>query len=512
MYFWPSTFVGHSPVKGTARTASQSVDAARAAIAAASSAGIEAGLPSGPSIDPSPRITYWAPHGPFAHSPPVTSTVTRIASGAVEGATLGVPTVEGAAMGVAAELEVGAVLTADVETSGVAEGPAAHPATTATRNAPTSSRACMAPGRATTAQGSPRMVSSMRAQDLDPAFAIARGHVESGRLPFAILGVANRDGIVRHEAVDAVVGPRIGANAVCLLASITKPIVATAVLRLAQEGRFSLTAPLGRWLPELDAAGIAPFTAWHVLTHTTGFPDIDLVTMLSQGGGRADLRQRTIAAGQATPPGSTFRYASFTFDLLTDAIERALDTPFDEVLREAVLTPLGLTETGFDMPPPGPNRAPVVYGDLPGSMPRLPGVTDEYAVAAFSSLRLSGGGLWSTARDLLRFGRAFLRGGELDGVRILGGPLVDLMTREVTVHGLGRSADRLTDEHYAIGWGKPGPASAGSPSAFGHGGVTGTRLWVDPEYDLVLVFLSGTWSGADPLMDDVQLAVYGTLD
>ena len=352
----------------------------------------------------------------------------------------------------------------------------------------------------------------MRPQDLDPAFEIARRHVTSGRLPFAIVGIADRDAVVRLDAVDAGVGERIGTNAVCLLASITKPIVATAVMRLAQEGRFSLTAPLGRWLPELDAAGLAPFTAWHVLTHTTGFPDIDLVTLLSQGGGRAELRRLTIAAGQATPPGSAFRYASFTFDLLTDAIERALDTPFDTVLRETVLAPLGMTETGFEMPPAGPRRAPVVYGDLPGSMPRLPGVTDDYAVAAFSSLRLAGGGLWSTAHDLFRFGRAFVRGGELDGVRILGRPLVDLMTREVTVHGLGRSADRLVDEHYAIGWGKPGPTSPGSASAFGHGGVTGTRLWVDPEHDLVFVFLSGTWAGADPLMDDVQIAVYGAID
>jgi CubicO group peptidase (beta-lactamase class C family) len=351
----------------------------------------------------------------------------------------------------------------------------------------------------------------MRAQDLDPAFAIAARHVEEGRLPFAIVAVGKREGLVRLDSTGAPEGRRIGADALCLLASITKPIVATAVMRLAQEGRFPLAAPLNRWLPELDAAGLRPFTAWHVLTHTAGFPDIDLVALLARGGGREELRRETIAAGQATPPGSAFRYASFTFDLLTDAIERALDRPFDELLREIVLDPLRMDDTGFELPPAGPRRAPVVYGDLPGSLPRLPGVTDSYAVEAFSSVRLAGGGLWSTAHDLVRFGRAFLRGGELDGTRILGRPIVELMTREVTVDGLGSSADRLTDEHYAIGWGKPGPTSAGSPSAFGHGGVTGTRLWVDPERDLVFVFLSGTWAGADPLMDDVQLAVYGAI-
>ena len=96
-------------------------------------------------------------------------------------------------------------------------------------------------------------------------------------------------------------------------------------------------------------------------------------------------------------------------------------------------------------------------------------------MAAYSSLHLAGGGLWSTASDLVRFGRAMLRGGELDGVRVLGRPLVDLMTREVTVDGLGSMPDRLVDDHYAMGWGKPGAAAAGSPLAFGHGGGSGTR-------------------------------------
>jgi CubicO group peptidase (beta-lactamase class C family) len=351
----------------------------------------------------------------------------------------------------------------------------------------------------------------MRSPDLDPAFAIARRHVDDGHLPWTIVAVANRDGLVRSQAYGPLDGERVGEHALCLLASITKPIVATAVMRLAQEGRFPLAAPLSRWLPELDAAGVQPFTAWHVLTHTTGFPDIDLVSMLAGGGGRAELRRLTIAAGQATPPGSAFRYASFTFDLLTDAIERALDRPFDDVLRETVLEPLGMADTGFDLPADGSRRAPVVYGDLPGSMPRLPGITEAYAVAAFTSVHLAGGGLWSSAHDLVRFGRAFVRGGELDGVRILGSPLVELMTREVTVNGLGATRDRLTDDHYAIAWGKPGPTSAGSASAFGHGGVTGTRLWIDPALDLVFVFLSGMWAGADPLIDDVQLAVYGSI-
>ncbi len=86
-----------------------------------------------------------------------------------------------------------------------------------------------------------------------------------------------------------------------------------------------------------------------------------------------------------------------------------------------------------------------------------------------------------------------LRDGELDGARVLSRPFVRLMTREVTVGGLGAHEDPLVAHHYALGWGKPGVASPASPASFGHGGASGTRLWVDPEHDLVFAYLSGSW-------------------
>lgn len=347
---------------------------------------------------------------------------------------------------------------------------------------------------------------------LDAPFAIARRQVERGVVPFVVLGIAGADGLVRLDAFDRQDGPRIGSDAVCLLASITKPITATAVMRLASTGRFPLAVPLNRWLPELDAAGLAPFTAWHVLTHTAGFSDIALERLLLAGGGRDEVMRQTIAQGQGWAPGGRFHYTTFTFDLLAEAIARELGRPFDVVLRDEILEPLGMLDTTFDADACGGRRAPVEMGAWDGTLqPLPPGVTVEQAVAGYSSLRLAGGGLFSSAADLLRFGRAMLRGGELDGVRVLGRPMVDLMTREVTGDGLGRTADPLTDEHYALGWGKPGIASPASSSSFGHGGVSGTRLWIDPAHDLVFVYLTGKWGGGREAIDEVLLAVYGAL-
>ena len=352
---------------------------------------------------------------------------------------------------------------------------------------------------------------------LDPvalvtAFAMAARHVETGRVPFAILALAGAEGLVRMEAFPPQDGPRIGTNAVCLLASITKPIVATAVMRLAQTGRFPLTAPLSRWLPELDAAGLAPFTAWHVLTHTTGIADVPWADVIMGRGGRAELIRRTIAAGQGWTPGSQFLYATLTFDLLAEAVARALDRPFDEVLRDELLDPLGMADTTFDHARAGARRAPIRIGRPDDPTYAIPeGTNPELAVATLSPLRLAGAGLWSSTGDLLRFGRAMLRGGELDGVRVLGRPIVALMTREVTVDGLGARPDRLQADHYAVGWGKPGAGDPGSPLAFGHGGLTGTRLWVDPQHDLVGVYLTGSWGDAGEVSDEIRMAVYAAL-
>ncbi|MEI7745806.1 MAG: serine hydrolase [Chloroflexota bacterium] len=348
---------------------------------------------------------------------------------------------------------------------------------------------------------------------LNRAFALAERRVTAGELPFAILAVAGADGLVRMEAYSQAGGTRLGSKAVCLLASITKPIFATLVLRLVADGRFSLEEPLARWLPELAEAGHAPFSAWHVLTHTTGIPDVDIEGLLLGGGTRDDVLRATIAAGQGSVPGSTFLYASSTFDLLAEAVTRATGRPYEELVSELVLEPLGMEDTGFEPFGVGVGRlAPVQFGGSDGSRrPETATVPLDVAVRAFSAMHLAGAGLWSTASDLVRFGRAMLRGGELDGARVLPPRIVELMTREVTVDGLGAAEDRLLDGHYAIGWGKPGAASPASAAAFGHGGISGTRLWIDPAHDLVFVFLSGVWGLAGQVIDDQQLAVYAAL-
>lgn len=378
-----------------------------------------------------------------------------------------------------------------------------------------------APGASDAAGAGAGRVAGMQRQpashaDLDPAFALARAQVERGEAPFVILGVASSERVLRLEAYSPPDVPRIGIDAVCLLASITKPIFATAVVGLVEAGRIDLLTPLGTWAPELVNPSWAPITAWHALTHTSGVHDIELETILRHGGDRADLVHHMRAQPQVTVPGSAFRYTTFTYDLLAEAIGRRLGTPFEDVMAERVLGPLGMTATTFD-PRPDPALAPRMAPVLVGGWEGHDAGDGPAIVAAYTSLHLMGGGLWSTAPDLLRFGRAMLRRGELDGVRVLSPAFVDLMTREVTAPrhvtwgGLGAAANPQEASHYALGWGRSGVSGPASDRAFGHGGATGTRLWIDPEHDLVYVYLSGSWGLPLAPIDAVEHALYAAV-
>src|SRR5690606_3671648 len=140
-----------------------------------------------------------------------------------------------------------------------------------------------------------------------------------------------------------------------------------------------------------------------------------------------------------------------------------------------------------------------------------PGIPYADMLAAFVSLAMPGGGLFSTAEDVARFGRAMLLGGTVDGTRVLGRPFVDLMTRRHTAGGRERGSGRAAP--CGLRWGLPGlgRGSPAGPSSFGHSGVTGSMLVVDPDHDLVIVYLRNEWAAATPLAEEAIQAVYAAV-
>jgi CubicO group peptidase (beta-lactamase class C family) len=337
-----------------------------------------------------------------------------------------------------------------------------------------------------------------RAAVLDDAFALVRAQVDGGLVPAAVLGVADAEGIIRCEGFGTVDGRPLTGQDRFLIASITKPILASAVMQLVEAGRLALDEPVQRIVPEFSpppaqagGPGGEAVTPWHLLTHTSGVGDIDTGLVVRTLPDRAELLRRACTAPLAFTPGGRYAYASDSFYVLGELIRRIDGRDYPAYLSERILVPLGMGDTSFDPFVPADRRVAV---QLPG----FPGDAPDIAVIYSASLEAAGWGLWSSCLDVLRFGRAMLAGGSLDGQRVLAPGTVELMTREHT-QGIVDIDDPSTSPRYGLGWVKPGPEQGlpGSPRAFGHGGATGTRLWVDPAVGLVVVYLMNVWDTSD---------------
>jgi len=325
---------------------------------------------------------------------------------------------------------------------------------------------------------------------LDGVVARLRERVSSGALPAAALAIGDAEGGIRSEtfAADA---RGLSPDSLFFLASVTKPIFATAFMQLIDDGLLSLHDPLVRFIPEFaNAPGKADVTPWHLLTHTSGVPDIMPDTIRRVRPGAAAMTQMAIDAPLGFKPGSRYQYCTATFYLLARVIERLTNDRYTDFLRTRLLEPLGMEST-FD---PRTSRRPAVAVQGVGVDSRL---TRFLVVRYLAAAALPGGGLFGTLEDLLRFGAATLRPRrEGDRYVPLSPSSIEMMATD-QLRGLPGVFDgQERPVHFGLGWGKPTLMRelAGSGSVVSHGGATGTRLWIDSEAGLVIVFFTNQWS------------------
>lgn len=333
---------------------------------------------------------------------------------------------------------------------------------------------------------------------LDAAFSTISDAVSVGQLPSGVLAVASSEGIVRQQSF----GP-VTTDSLFLIASITKSIFAAGVLRLVERGHLLLDEPVATHLPAFGANGKQDVRLWHLLTHTSG---VDEAWVAQQVGRERYRWPRLVEATCAAPlrfrPGSRYEYANPPFVIMAELVERLSGVDHATYLRDNVLAPLGMADTSY-APADSPRVAPVL--DPPWS---------EGHRADWIGLRHPAAGLWSTATDLVRFGQALLGDGELDGYQVLAPATIRAMTRKQTVCVPVASPIGDLQAYYGLGVSKTGPNNASGPSGdlrtaagFGHGGATGTYLWIEPEYDLIFVFLTNRWGQLDAYLKRALNAV-----
>ncbi len=264
------------------------------------------------------------------------------------------------------------------------------------------------------------------------------------------------------------------------LASLTKVLgTTTALAQLVESGRVDLDAPVQRYVPDWIGARKDQVTVRHLLTHTSGLPAFRPYDQQTHN--PDSIATLIFHTELERAPGDSMIYSDIGAFMMGRVIERVSGQHLEAYLRAHVFRPLGMNETMFNPPRRLWARvAPTEFDSLRGGLVRGK-VHDERAyymrgIAAHA-------GLFSTAVDVSRFAIAMLRGGILDGQRVL---------RRETIERFTAYADSGRSNR-ALGWQKAPAAWAGhwmSSRAFGHTGFTGTSIAIDPELDLYIILLS----------------------
>ena len=320
--------------------------------------------------------------------------------------------------------------------------------------------------------------------------------VADGRLPGLVFGVADAGG--RRE-VFAVSGraTEIHDDSVFFIASVTKAVVATAVMLYVDEGRLDLDAPLSRYVPGFEGEGCEAVTAWHVLTHTSGLPDISVERMRTERPNYAKVLTETLASEPRWEPGTRYEYNSSSWSLLSEAMARLSSSAWPEVLYQRLLGPLGMSDTTFDA---RGLRDRIVAVDGVGAGNRL---VAELLLWFLARARLPGGGLFGTAPDLLRLGQALLRPG------LLTQGTIERMA-EQQIAGVPHIAEdgSVSYVEQGLGWRRSGGGWPHGERVLTHGGHSGSRLWIDLEHGFAYVFITNVWGVSSDVAASTLEQVY----
>ena len=352
-------------------------------------------------------------------------------------------------------------------------------------------------------------------QRIGQLMTVLQSEVERQRLPGAVALIARHGKLALFEsigALDPALGTPMVQDAIFRIYSMTKPIVSVAVMMLMEQGKLLLNDPVAKYLPEYAAQKVAtlvdgavelrdlqqPATLLDLLRHTAGVTyefmgssAVQRQYAQSRIGSRSRSNAEFSHALAGLPlmfePGSTWEYGRAT-DVLGRIVEVVSGQALGAFLQAQIFKPLGMTDTGFSVPPQHHGRIAEPFARDPegGLQMRVIDVREDAAMES------GGGGLASTASDYARFLQCLLNRGEFGGVRLLGPRTVDFMTADhlgsIPVNA-GASRALLPPGHgFGLGFAVRkdlGVATVpGSVGSYFWGGMAGTTFFVDPAEDL----------------------------
>ena len=365
----------------------------------------------------------------------------------------------------------------------------------------------------------------LSSERLDRIGAVMNEHVAKGHIAGAVGLIARRGKIGYFETYgfqDKEAGVAMRKDTMFRMYSMTKPITGVAVMILYEEGKFYLTDPVSKYLPELANMKVAvvetdpktgkktrysvpaqrEITILDLLRHTSGIDyagpeDVEGKRIYEKLGTNSldqTIGEMVKKIGQAPlvhQPGTMWEYG-LSMDVLARLVEVVSGQPYDKFLVQRIFKPLGMVDTGYTVAPEKANRFSKLYapGDGWTIKPNTSPAQTSYLKPAVNF----GGGSQSvsTAADYLRFCQMLLNGGELDGVRILSRKTVELMTSD---HLGDMPRASLLPTGYGFGFTMAVSHGAGKTGVIGSegeyfwGGAAGTRFWIDPKEQMIGIFM-----------------------
>ncbi|EHP44628.1 beta-lactamase [Cupriavidus basilensis OR16] len=390
---------------------------------------------------------------------------------------------------------------------------------------------------------------------------IDENYIATGKLPGALIQVWRRGELALNSVLGLADRERqvpLAEDSIFRIYSMSKPVTSVAVMMLVEECKIALDDPVSKYIPAWENLGVyaggfmesfqtrpaaRPMLVVDLLRHTSG------LTYGFQQNSNVDAAYRKLKLGEIATdgtlddmieklaklplefsPGEAWNYSVST-DVLGYLVGKVSGMPFETFLKNRIFDPLGMVDTAFYVPEEKASRFCACYavGALGSKVvsTRGPVLQDDPRDSPYlkpPAFISGGGGLVSTAADYMRFARMLRQGGELDGVRLLGPKTLALMTANhlpggVDLPRMSRSMfSEATYEGVGFGLGFAttlAPASTlmpGSAGDFFWGGAASTFFWVDPQEDLIGLFLTQLLpSSAYPVRRQLRTLVYSAI-
>ena len=386
-----------------------------------------------------------------------------------------------------------------------------------------------------------------RLQRIDNAI---NAEISIGKIPGAVALIIKDGDIAYHKSfglADIDSDTPMQTDSIFRIASMTKAITSVAAMTLYERGYFRLNDPIAKYLPEFAAMRVVsavdddgnvvttvpaknPIRVIHLLTHTAGLGYLFIPSQVQKSYVDAGIidgltvqdidlaSQMSLLADQPLlfEPGEQFAYGLNT-DLLGYFVEVVSGKPLNRYFAEEIFEPLGMNDTHFYLPEEKADRLVTLYAAVDEGLVVSKGDESDiklddplYPVAGARSYFSGGAGLSSTAHDYARFLQMLLNEGELDGARILGRKSVELM-RTARVDWDGDDAP-----DFSLGFRVVSDIARqgeiGSPGTYSWGGAFNTTYWIDPEENLVAVYMSQARPTNSDMGDRFRTLVYQALE